>query len=79
MPALSKTQRKELEEGLTEAYPHLEPQLLGYLIDVYERDSRWLNDRMQAELRQEKNKVSETKVSETKSARKANEAPVPTP
>ena len=68
MPALSKTQRKELEEGLTEAYPHLEPQLLGYLIDVYERDSRWLNDRMQAELRQEK-----------ASARKANEAPVPTP
>ena len=75
MPALSKTQRKELEEGLTEAYPHLEPQLLGYLIDVYERDSRWLNDRMQAELRQEK--VS--KVCETKSARKANEAPVPAP
>ena len=68
MPALSKTQRKELEEGLTEAYPHLEPQLLGYVIDVYERDSRWLNDRMQAELRQEK-----------VSARKANEAPVPTP
>ena len=68
MPALSKTQRKEQEEGLTEAYPHLEPQLLGYLIDVYERDSRWLNDRMQAELRQEK-----------VSARKANEEPVPTP
>ena len=75
MPALSKTQCKELEEGLTEAYPHLETQLLGYLIDVYERDSRWLNDRMQAELRQEK--VS--KVCETKSARKANEAPVPAP
>ena len=77
MPALSKTQRKELEEGLTAAYPQLEPQLLGYLIDVYERESRWLNDRMQAELRQEK--VSKTKVSETKSARKANEASVPTP
>ena len=68
MPALSKTQRKELEEYLTEAYPHLEPQLLGYLIDVYERDSRWLNDRMQAELRQEK-----------VSAHKANEAGVPAP
>ena len=59
---------KELEEGLTAAYPQLEPQLLGYLIDVYERDSRWLYDRMQAEVRQEK-----------VSAHKANEAHVPTP
>lgn len=54
MPALAKGQRKELEEGLAAAYPQLEPQLLGYLLEVYERDSRWLNDRMQAELRKEK-------------------------
>jgi hypothetical protein len=62
MPALSKTQRKELEERLSTEFPTLEPQLRGYLLDVYERDSGWLNDRMQAELRKEK-----------LSARKANE------
>jgi hypothetical protein len=55
MPALAKGQRKELEEGLAATYPHLsEPQLLGYLLDVYKRDFCWLNDRMQAELRKEK-------------------------
>jgi hypothetical protein len=54
MPPLTKTQRKDLEEGLAAAYPHLEPQLLGYLLDVYERDSQWLNDRMGAELRKDK-------------------------
>jgi hypothetical protein len=62
MPTLSKTQRKDLEERLSTEFPTLEPQLRGYLLDVYERDSGWLNDRMQAELRKEK-----------LSARKANE------
>ena len=59
MPSLTKTQRKDMEEQLAAAYPQLEPQLAGYLLDVYERDSRWLNERMQVELRAEKSTLKQ--------------------
>lgn len=54
MPALSKAQRTELKEKLLEAYPTMEPCVLDILLDVFEKDSRWLQERMNAELRREK-------------------------
>ena len=54
MPALSKAQRADLKEKLLEAYPTMEPCVLDILLDVFEKDSRWLQERMQSELRKEK-------------------------
>jgi hypothetical protein len=73
MPTLTKAHRQELRQRVLDAYPTMEPQVLDILLDVYEKDSQWLQDRMSAELRKEKSAARLAKLNE-----QPGDSPVPT-
>jgi hypothetical protein len=79
MPTLSKAVRKELQEKLLETYPGLEEQVCDILLDVYEKDSQWLCDRMHAEMRKEKIAAKSSKPKPDEQQQQPSKQLVPTP